>query len=301
MIVYLKNHEIERELWDGCIKASNTSKPYAYSWYLDIMAPGWEALVDDDYDSIFPVPSRERFGIKYIATPIFLQQLGSFSPDKSTEVATEEFLDYMPEFYRLIDLSVGQKVNYKGFTVTERSNFEIDLSYPYEELWNSYSQPCKRNVEKSSRRKTELTDDISPGELIDLFIRLKEKTIRGVKERDFLRLKNLMEYCLKNGKGMIKGVRATRKQIVFGQFIIKTPGYINLFFGVNTLESRERRINYYFVNEIIRENADKKITLDFAGSSIPSIATFMESFGSTNHPYYRIFRNSLPWPVRMFK
>jgi hypothetical protein len=301
MIVYLKNHEIDRDMWDACIAASPSSKPYACSWYLDIMAPGWEALIDDDYDSVFPVPARERFGFKYIATPIFLQQLGTFSPDKSTETATTEFLDYMPEFYRLIDLAVGQKVIYRGFTVTERSNFEIDLSYPYEVLWSNYSHPCKRNIEKSLRRQTELTDDISPQELIDLFIRLKEDTIKGVKERDFQHLKNLMEYCIKNKKGIIRGVRGIRKKIIFGQFMIKLPGYLNLLFGINTEESRERRINYFFINEIIKENADKKIILDFAGSSIPSIAAFMESFGSRNNPYYRIFRNSLPWPVRMFK
>jgi hypothetical protein len=54
MIVYHKNHEIDREQWDKCIRNSPGTKPYAWSWYLDIMAPGWEALVDDDYDSVFP-------------------------------------------------------------------------------------------------------------------------------------------------------------------------------------------------------------------------------------------------------
>ena len=82
MIVYHKNNEIDREQWDNCIKNSPGAKPYAYSWYLDIMAPGWEALVDDDYDSVFPVPGFSQFGIQYIATPVFLQQLGAFSPDK---------------------------------------------------------------------------------------------------------------------------------------------------------------------------------------------------------------------------
>jgi hypothetical protein len=27
----------------------------------------------------------------------------------------------------------------------------------------------------------------------------------------------------------------------------------------------------------------------------------MESFGSVNVPFYRIYRNLLPWPIRMFK
>lgn len=48
MITYLFNSEIDKDKWDNCIKNSPGAKPYAYSWYLDIMAPGWQALVDED-------------------------------------------------------------------------------------------------------------------------------------------------------------------------------------------------------------------------------------------------------------
>jgi len=301
MIVYLRNQEIDRAQWDTCIGLSQASKPYAYSWYLDIMSPGWEALIDDDYDSVFPIPARSRMGIKYIATPIFLQQLGAFSPDKSSDQAIDEFLDYLPEFYKLIDLCVGQKIKRRNYAVTERANFEIDLSGSYDYLWGNFTNTCRRNIEKSGKKSPVFVNDIKPGDLIDLFIKMKESEIKRVKLSDFQRLKNLMEYCIQNGTGKITGVRGTGKKIIFAQFIIQTPSFINLFFGVNTPESRDRRINYYFVNEIIRQNSGKNITLDFAGSSIPSVAVFMESFGAINNPYYRIFRNFLPWPVSMLK
>ena len=112
MIVYHKNNEIDREQWDNCIKNSPGSKPYAYSWYLDIMAPGWEALVDDDYDSVFPVPGFRQFGIKYVATPVFLQQLGAFSPDKpSDQQLLQNFLIICLIFTSSLTLCVGQKVD----------------------------------------------------------------------------------------------------------------------------------------------------------------------------------------------
>jgi hypothetical protein len=301
VIVYLKNHEIDRDLWDACISASPSSKPYACSWYLDIMAPGWEALVDDDYDSVFPVPSRERFGIKYIATPIFLQQLGTFSPDKSAETATAEFLDYMPEFYRLIDLSVGQKVDYRGFNVSERSNYELVLDKPYDRLFDGFTSDCRRNISIASKKKIDMLSNIKPDELINLFISNSGSKLKGVKPRDYERLEKLMSYCKESGKGKLSGVRDSSKNLIFGIFQITVHGSITVLFTANSDKSRERRIGYYAINEIIRENGSSGITLDFAGSSIPSIASFMQSFGSINHPYYRIFRNSLPWPIRMFK
>jgi len=301
MIVYLKSNEIDKKLWDNCIAASQTRKPYPYSWYLDIMAPGWEALIDDDYDSVFPVPARSRFGIKYIATPIFLQQLGAYSPDKSTEKSIDEFLDYMPEFYRLIDLCVGQRISKRGYSITEKYNYQLDLSSPYEVIRGNFNNACKRNIEKSARQEILFTDDITPRELVGFFLEAKEKVAKGIKSRDFERLTRLMEYCIANNKGRISCVRTARKKLVFGHFLIETPGYINLFFGVNSPESRKRRINYYFINEIIRENASTDTILDFAGSSIPSIADFIESFGAERYPYYRILRITLPWPIRLLK
>lgn len=300
MIIYHKNNEIDKEQWDNCIKNSPGTKPYAYSWYLDIISPGWQALVDDDYDSVFPLPGFSRLGIQYIATPVFLQQLGSFSPDNPSEKILE-FLDYMPASFKLIDLCITEKIESPGYKITEKVNFELDLSKPYETIFNNFSKHCKRNIETSSKKIPELVTDIKPDELIDLFIQNKGKEINGIKPRDYLRLKNLMNFCIINKKGKLIGVREGSKKLIFGIFLIETRGNKTILFVVNTPKSRERRIGYYLVNELIKNHASTRTTLDFAGSSIPSIASFFESFGSTPVPYYRIYRNKLFWPVRLFK
>jgi hypothetical protein len=301
MIVYLKNTEIDRLQWDNCIKSSQSVKPYAFSWYLDIMSPGWEALIDDDYDSVFPLPGFSRFGIQYITTPIFLQQLGAFSPDKPAEKVINEFIDYMPEFYKFVDLCVAQKVKYKHYRVTERTNYELDLSFPYEEISGNFTSDCRRIIQIESRKKIEMTSKVSPEEVIDLFIQNKGNMLRGIKPRDYQHLKELMNYCIDNKKGQLIGVRASGKRLIYGLFLIEIPGSKTIHFIANTPESREKRIGYFVVNEIIRNNAMTQNILDFAGSSIPSIAKFIESFGGKNNPYYRIYRNNLPWPISMLK
>jgi len=301
MIVYLKNPEIEREQWDNCIAASPSCKPYAFSWYLDIMAPGWEALIDDEYDSVFPVPGFSKFGIQYVTTPNFLQQLGAFSPDNPVDQVIHEFIDYMPEFYKFVDLCIGQKVNYKGYKTTERSNYELDLSIPYEKLWEGFSSDCRRNIQLGTKKKPELAFDVNPEELINLFVWNKGSELKGIKIRDYERLKSLMNYCINNKKGKIIGVRTSRKKLIFGVFLVQIKGSVTILFTANTPESRDRRTGYFVINEVIKENASAETMLDFAGSSIPSIASFVESFGSKNVPYYRIYRNHLPWPVRMLK
>ncbi len=301
MIGYLKNHEIDREQWDNCIRNSPGVKPYAFSWYLDIMSPGWEALVDDDYDSVFPIPSKTRFGIRYIATPIFLQQLGAFSPDKPASQTITEFLNYLPDFYRLIDLCISQKATFDGFKETERSNFELDISPPYEKIWNGFTSDCRRNINIAIKKKIDLNDNVSPEELISLFTENKGKLLKSIKLRDYDRLKHLMHYCLSNNKGKIYGVRASRKRLIYGVFLVQVKGSITILFTATSKESRDLRAGYFAINEIIKRNSVKGTILDFAGSSIPEIASFMASFGSVSNPFYRIYRNRLFWPIRILK
>jgi len=301
MIVYHKNNEIDREQWDNCIKNSPGSKPYAYSWYLDIMAPGWQALVDDDYDSVFPVPGFTRFGIQYIATPVFLQQLGAFSPDNHTAKVASEFLDYMPDFYKFIDLCIGQKTDLSGFKVFEKLNFELDLSKSYETISENFTDHCKRNIHSSCRNSPELTTEISPEELINLFIENKGKELTGIKDRDYQRLKSLVNFCKINKKGRIIGVRGTKKKLIFGLFLVEILGRKTILFVADTPKSSEKRIIYNVVNGLIKEFSSTRTILDFAGSSIPSVASFYESFGCAKVPFYRLYRNRLFWPVRMLR
>lgn len=301
MIAYLTNSEIDRDMWDTCILNSHELKPYGYSWFLDIMAPGWQALADDDYDSVFPLPGFSRFGIRYLATPIFLQQLGVFSPDKLSPDRLNEFLEYLPVFYRLIDLCVGQKIEHEDFSITEKINFELNLSLNYNKLWEGFSSDCRRNISLAAKRKQELTDNVSPDEVINLFMLNSGLKIKGIKPRDYDRLKRLMTYCVDNKRGEILGVRSSKGKLIFGIFLVKIPGSVTVLFTVNTLESRAKRSGYYVINEIVKKYCSTKIRLDFAGSSIPSIASFMSSFGGEKVPYYRIYRNRLFWPVSKFK
>jgi hypothetical protein len=301
MIVYYRHGEIDRGLWDNCIKNSAVTKPYAYSWYLDRMAPGWEALVDDDYDSVFPVPSYVRFGVQYASTPPFLQQLGAFSPDKPASDAIVEFLDYMPEIYKLTDLCVGQKVDYPGYKVIEKTNFELNLSSHYERLLDRYTPECRKYISNAAKKRYEITGNITTEELADLCISNKKSNIKGIKLRDYDRLIDFMNYCIRNGKGRIAGVRATRKRVVYGIFLVQIPGSITILLEANTAASIEKHIGYFVINEIIKENASTAAILDFAGASDNLAVPKGLSFGGINVPFYRIYRNRLFWPVRIMK
>jgi hypothetical protein len=301
MIVYLKNSEIDRALWDNCIRNSGVSRPYPYSWYLDLMAPGWEALIDDDYDSVFPVPCSVIFGQHYIDMPPFIQQLGAFSPDKPASGTIVEFLDYMPDLFKLIDLSVGQRIDYPGYKITEKANLELNLSASYEELWGRFSQECRRIIEKATKKRYELSVDVSPEELTNLCIANKGLNMRRIKPGDFIQLQNLMRFCTGNKKGKILGVRGPGKRLLYGIFLVRIPGSVTILFTANSPAGIEKHIEYFVINEIIKDNASTSTTLDFAGTSHELPVSSGQSFGGIEVPYYRIYRNRFFLPVWLMR
>ena len=46
MIAYLTHDQIDKSRWDDCIAHAVNGMAYAWSWYLDVVHPGWEALVE---------------------------------------------------------------------------------------------------------------------------------------------------------------------------------------------------------------------------------------------------------------
>jgi hypothetical protein len=301
MIGYLKNEEIDRSKWDACLAEIPGVKPYAWSWYLDIMAPGWNALIDDDYNSLFPLPCFRKFGFSYISTPVFLQQLGLFSADGDSNKRASEYISFMPEFYRLIDLNIGQEVSPPGFTVSTRYNFELKLDQQYDSVWMNYTTDCRRNINIAHRYPQDVVDDVKPHEVISLFRNNIGKRAGIIRDVSYHRLHSLMDHCLKSGTGKILGVRSPKGKLLWGIFTIETDNRITLLFTAGSRKSRELRTAYHVIDHIIRERAGTGMTVDFAGSTVPSIAIFMKSFGGEQTTYYRLYRNTLPWPVRLFR
>ncbi|RYY85548.1 MAG: hypothetical protein EOO15_16730 [Chitinophagaceae bacterium] len=68
-IRYLPHAEIDKARWDNALMRCPNATLYATSRYLDHMSPGWDALVQGDYDALFPLPWRSKWGLRYVYQP----------------------------------------------------------------------------------------------------------------------------------------------------------------------------------------------------------------------------------------
>lgn len=301
MIKYLKYEHIDKKKWDDCINKSFNGAIYGYSWFLDVVCEEWEALVEGDYERVFPINFRRKAGINIIYQPFFTQQLGVFSRTELSPEIINQFLRAIPSAYKVIDLNLNihNKPDLPGFEYHPQINHELDLIGDYEELRKGYSSNTRRNLAKAENEKLTIVKGIKPDEVIDLFRANRGKKIRVLKEGNYLKLKRLIYTCIYKGIGSVYGVYTKENTLCAAAVFFESHKKSVFIFSGLSKEGRERRAMFLLIDHFIKENSNKHLTLDFDGSNDEALARFYKGFGSTRIDFLRISRNTLPIYIKI--
>jgi hypothetical protein len=296
MIRYLRHNEIDPLAWDQCINRSINRRVFAFSWYLNIISPGWDALVEDDYETVFPLTHNRKFGINYLYQPFFAQQLGVFSDCHLTEELVERFLLAIPKKFSFLQINLNSlnKADPQRYSVIYRPNFELDLIHPYEKLALDYNQNTRRNIKKGIESNLAIRRKVEPDELITLFVENFGKQEGKLRFRNYETLRLLMNYCLKNSFSKIIGIYSPGESLCAGVFLLETDDRIIFHFAASNQTARENGAMFLLVDSVIRENAGKPVIFDFEGSVDENVARFYKGFGASEFTYPQITLSRMP-------
>ncbi len=297
MIRYLRHNQIDFVKWDACIDGAINGIFYGYSWYLDMCARSWDALVEDDYQAVMPLPFRQKWGVRYLFQPFFVQQLGVFSRSSLSGGVTRRFLDAIPSSFRYLDYQMNTYnvlPSDHPFVAGRGITYELDLIAPYEQLRAKYSSNTKRNLKKSEKRGVFQTPHGRPEEIITAF--RQNRGARGIpfKEYDYQILKHLIYAGIHRGMVTLKSAYTSDNNFCAGIVFFKSHKKAVWLFSGSTPEARENGAMAMLVDGFIRENAGKEMVLDFEGSSDPNLARFYQGFGSEECVFLQIRKNRLP-------
>ena len=281
-IIHLRNKAIDRERWDKCICMSHNHLTYAYSWYLDIVSPNWEALVTHDYEYIMPLPMKRRYKIPYLVQPILTQQLGIFSTLKITEDIVDEFVKQIPYF------SYELNLNSANFStkVVSLPNYLLNLHHPYQQLTKHFSKNTQRNLEKAKKQNLSIRKDIKIQDFIDLYQSV-DRNFDSIKQN---LLEKIIEAATERNALHIYGIYNDNNHIVAGLCLLNTCNRLIYLLPVSNEEGKNTSAMFLLIDHIIRQEAGKNTILDFEGSKIEGVARFYKGFGAKNHPYFILKR-----------
>ncbi|MGD0712292.1 MAG: hypothetical protein ABR968_14045 [Bacteroidales bacterium] len=297
MIKYLTYQEIDRSKWDDCIASSFNGIVYAYSWYLDIVCPWWEALIENDYERVFPLTVRKKSGINYLFQPFFTQQLGVFSKSKLSEDIVEEFIRNIPDKYKFaeINLNTFNKLDESKFNIKPNLTHELDLIPSYDTIFRNYSDNIKRNIKQALNAGLSITKNIDIDQIINIFRQNKGTEIDTFKDNDYLTLKKLVNLCIYKKAAHVWGIETKEKKICAGAVFVESNRKVIFLFSATNAEAKSMGAMSFLIDSFIRENAQYNLTLDFEGSNDVNLARFYKSFGAKECIYHQYKKNDLNW------
>lgn len=296
MIRYLSHDQIEPGKWDSCIDQSFNGNVYGYSWYLDLVCPGWSALVEDDYVRVMPLPSWKKWGVSYLAQPYFTQQLGLFSQPALSPEVLEDFMDHIPDRFRYADfnLNVYNTLRNRLAETVPQDNYELDLIHPYEKIRLNYTENLKRNLKKAEMSRFSLIKGLKPEIIIDLFRMNKGASLPQLQDKQYQLLKRVIYGLISRGLCQIWAAIDENNQIAAGIIWAYSHQKAIFLFSALSEDGKAKGVMPWMIDTFIRERAGSSITLDFEGSNDENLARFYASFGSRKTSYLRYRHNTLP-------
>ncbi|MDD5571918.1 MAG: hypothetical protein PHD97_12280 [Bacteroidales bacterium] len=302
MIEYLTHSEIDKAKWNNCIENSFNGIIYAYSWYLDVLCESWDALIIGDYEYVFPLTYRKKYGIHYLCQPYFNQQLGVFSNKKLDEGIVSDFIDAIPDKFKFIEINLNKynKISRKDFKYKTNITLELDLISSHEELKKDYSENNLRNVKTAEKNNLTINDSANPEEIINLFRKNRGKQIKNLKDNDYENLKSLIDIIQKKGKGQVWAAYK-ENELCAGIFFVESNNKVIFLFSGSGQTARETGAMSFIIDKFIEKNAQRNLILDFAGSNNENLARFYKGFGSKECSYLQIRKNNLPWFIKWMK
>ena len=291
MITYLTHEHIDLKRWDACIAQASNGLVYAWSWYLDIVHPGWDALVEmegDKYLSVMPITHKRKCFVNYLCQPFFVQQLGVFSLDPVTPETTQAFLKAIPRKYRLVEIRLNESNPLEATVpgVGLHRNHLLDLNQNFETLSSQYHENTKRNLKKSSKYGLQLVEGVSIQKVIQLFRNDRGAQVKHWGDAEYARLERLSAAAITSSNAFVYGVKSSdNDEIICGALFMVSHGRITFLFSGNSPAGKEVQAMTFLMDQVIRKHSGQPFTFDFEGSDDNDLARFYQGFGGTPVSY----------------
>ena len=298
MIKYLKHNEVNRSLWDECVTNSEVNLPYALCAYLDVVSPDWGALVfelNNVYEWVFPLPIKQKWGLKYLSQPLFTQQLGFFYLRKPTLNEKELVVGIMKRRFWLLDIADNcscETAESLSEHQVDRLTHLLDLSRSFDEIKAGYNSNRKRAV-KSLTDSLSLEKSDSVLKLLQMFEVDKGGSVKGFGEEAKRVLVNLSSNDEMLDMFRTYYVVDDGITIAGGLFIEFNNKWIFLFGATSEVGKKLNAMTYLF-NKVIEMLSNSDIILDFEGSLIDGVSKFYRSFGGERKGFKQLKYTKIP-------
>ena len=252
-----------------------------------------------DFETVFFVPFRSKFGVSYAYMPAFLQKLNFIGSNSGVN----PIMNVLFKSLRFGEISLSEKlaVGIGESCFKDRKNYRLELSSSYEDIKRKYSKNHIRNCKKANIIQVLNGNDCSG--LISIFKSEKKSVFHKKQMQEFIHNLKKMEKCERIKKHTLIYNAFIENRLVASIFIINYNGLLYYILG-SSIKSDFKVSSlglYRLFDYLIELHSNQGLILDFEGSDHPGIARFFKGFGSTDSQFYFMRWNHLPFPLKLIK
>jgi hypothetical protein len=300
MVQIIPFNQIDKAKWDACITNNSNGLIYATTAFLNAMVKNWKGIVINDYETIFPLCIKQKFGIQYLYTPPFIQQLGFIG---NNELVTKNIIAAIFETvkYGSVNLNFGN-TNFNTIQQCKvHNNFVIDLNQKYHYIKANYKKSIDYSLSKASKQNLKYTTDISFENAVENYQKHNQQALQHVNLDDYKNLGKVLTILQKEEKVIVRKVVNSANETLSIAVLLKDNKRIYNLINYTNNEGRQAEANYFLYDKILEEFSETPMLFDFEGSDLPGIKSFYEKFGATNQPYFHWHFNQLPFFLKWIK
>ena len=275
---YIKSSDVDKAKWDSLVSSSNDGSIFCYSWYLDAFCE-WDIIILNDYDGGLALPYTTKSGFRALYQPNFIQKcVWMGKPLASIDIASLQKL--LTSRFKKIQFNTNLKMG----TVKVRPNLELALNNSIANLQRGYSKSVRKNLRKINPDLTAKSES-TIALVVELYKNQWGKLNTQLSDSDYQRLELVVSQRPENFEcvSIYKG-----KTELAAILMAKANNRLHYILGATSDIGKTENALTFGLNYVIDKYADSAYTLDFEGSSIPSVKSFYESFGAVNEPFYEV-------------
>jgi len=281
----ISHAQIDKSRWNQMVETAD-GNVFGMSWYLDAVAPNWNALLLGDYQAGMPLPVKP-FPTRLIQ-PTFSRELAVYG-----NAAQSLFLQHLADTFRIALFGWPHPTPPSLWKTEPRVYQQLNMARPYDTIRAGYSENVRRQLKKAAH----LTPcPVTPDEIIALFRTAKgaEVSLNGI---DYTALKKLMTAAETNQHAWSIGMKSEHELVSAGFFIPFNNKLLYLKGAVSNA-GKEMGAMHAIFDAAISAHGQQYAHLDFGGSNQPGLAVFNRKFGAEDVTYHMLAINKLPWPFR---
>ncbi len=300
-IKYIAGREIETEKWNQSIRQAFNGNIFAYGWYLDVISPGWNALVSDDYRMVMPLPEGTFMNRPALIHPVFSGPLGIYSSEILSPGVVTSFVKRIPPKYYTIKLKLNKYnklAQTESITCTNTAGFDMDLISSYEKLKAGYNPEVTRQLKRSRAANLSFLSGVRPNDLIMLY--QQHKTNTPLLSPPMVNtLRQLVAIILRYNMGEIRAVYDGHNNLCAAGLFTYSHEKATCVFFAGTPAGEENYAFSFLLDSFIREHSGKGIILELLNEVVNDKKEIIEGMKFKTHRNIELTKNTLPWHLKL--